>query len=58
MSTFGDYKSYKKYEPAYAEWKQKRDVAEAKRLANIKQNQMRFLKRIFKEDKRLLEPLI
>lgn len=38
MSTFGDYKSYKKYEPAYAEWKQKRDVAEAKRLAYIKQN--------------------
>lgn len=38
MSTFGDYKSYKKYEPYYANWKANRNVAEAKRLAYLKQN--------------------
>jgi len=31
MSTFGDYKSYRKYEPAYPGWKYQRDMAEAKR---------------------------
>lgn len=36
MSTFNDYKSYKKYEPAYASWKQERDITNAKRLAYIK----------------------
>ena len=35
MSTFGDYKSYKLYAPAYPEWKNKRDLMEAKRLAYI-----------------------
>ena len=35
MSTFGDYKSYKLYAPAYSEWKSKRDLMEAKRLAYI-----------------------
>ena len=38
MSTFGDYKSYKKYEPAYANWKNKRDIQESKRMAYLKQN--------------------
>lgn len=38
MSLFGDYKSYKKYEPAYASWKNKRDIQEAKRMAYLKQN--------------------
>lgn len=38
MSTFGDYKSYKKYEPAYAVWKNNRDTAETKRLVYLKQN--------------------
>ena len=38
MSTFGDYKSYKKYEPAYVSWKKNQDIAEAKRLAYLKQN--------------------
>ena len=35
MSTFGDYKSYKLYEPSYSAWKNKRDLMEAKRLAYI-----------------------
>ncbi len=38
MSTFGDYKSYKKYEPAYASWKNQRDIQESKRIAYLKQN--------------------
>ena len=38
MSTFGDYKSYKKYEPAYASWKNQRDIKESKRIAYLKQN--------------------
>lgn len=38
MSMFGDYKSYKKYEPAYNEWKEQRDIQEAKRLEYLKQN--------------------
>lgn len=38
MSTFGDYKSYKKYEPAYASWKNQRDTKESKRIAYLKQN--------------------
>ena len=38
MSTFGDYKSYKKYEPAYISWKKNQDIVEAKRMAYLKQN--------------------
>ena len=38
MSTFGDYKSYKLYAPAYPEWKNKRDLMEAKRLAYIEKH--------------------
>ena len=38
MSTFGDYKSYKKYEPAYVSWKKNQDIVEAKRMAYLKQN--------------------
>jgi len=38
MSTFGDYKSYKLYEPSYSAWKSKRDLMEAKRLAYIKKH--------------------
>ena len=38
MSTFGDYKSYKKYEPAYASWKNRQDIQESKRIAYLKQN--------------------
>lgn len=36
MSTFGDYKAYKKYEPAYPGWKFGRDCAEAKRRQYLK----------------------
>ena len=35
MSIFGDYKSYKKFEPSYSEWKYKRDLQDAKRLKYI-----------------------
>ena len=35
MSAFGDYKSYKLYEPSYSAWKNKQDLMEAKRLAYI-----------------------
>ena len=35
MSMFGDYKSYRLYEPAYPGWKSKRDLMEARRLAYI-----------------------
>ncbi len=38
MSMFGDYGAYKKYEPAYNEWKERRDTQEAKRLEYLKQN--------------------
>ena len=38
MSIFGDYKLYKKYEPAYASWKYNRDFAEAKRQKFLEQN--------------------
>ena len=38
MSTFGDYKSYKKYEPAYASWKNRQDIQESKRISYLNQN--------------------
>ena len=38
MSMFGDYKSYKKYEPIYPNWKYNRDLVEAKRLAYIEKH--------------------
>ena len=38
MSMFGDYKSYKKYEPAYPEWKNNRDKLEAKRMAYLEKH--------------------
>lgn len=38
MSMFGDYKSYKNFEPVYPEWKNKRDLMEAKRLAYLERH--------------------
>ena len=35
MSMFGDYKSYKKYQPYYSEWKNNRNIMEAKRDAYL-----------------------
>ena len=35
---FGDYKSYKKYAPQYTEWKNARELAEAKRQEYLHQN--------------------
>lgn len=36
MAAFGDYKSYKKYEPQYNNWKNERDKQDVKRLEYIK----------------------
>lgn len=36
MSIFGDYKSYRKYQPSYAVWKHNRNLMEAKRDAYLK----------------------
>ena len=38
MSMFGDYKSYRKFAPQYPQWKTEKDLAEAKRLAYLKNN--------------------
>ena len=38
MSMFGDYKSYRLYEPAYPGWKKQRDLMEARRLAYIEKH--------------------
>ena len=38
MSMFGDYKSYKNYEPVYPYWKNKRDKLEAKRMAYLEKH--------------------
>ena len=38
MSMFGDYKSYRKYEPHYSNWKKERDIQNAKRLEYLKQH--------------------
>ena len=38
MSTFGNYKSYKNYAPQYTTWKEKRDLAEAKRQEFLREN--------------------
>ena len=38
MSMFGDYKSYRKYEPTYYDWKNKRDLLDAKRLAYVEKH--------------------
>lgn len=38
MSIFGDYKAYKKYEPAYSSWKFQHEAAEAKRQRYLQLN--------------------
>ena len=38
MSMFGDYKSYRLYEPSYPGWKNQRDLMEARRLAYIEKH--------------------
>lgn len=38
MSAFGDYKAYKKYEPAYPGWKYARDAAESKRMEYLRRH--------------------
>ena len=35
---FGDYKSYRKYAPQYADWKNARNIAEARRVEYLKRN--------------------
>ncbi len=38
MSAFGDYKAYKKYEPAYDGWHSRREYTDAKRREYLRQN--------------------
>lgn len=38
MSAFGDYKSYKQFEPAYEGWHDRREYVEAKRLEYLRRN--------------------
>lgn len=38
MSAFGDYKAYKKYEPAYPGWKYERDLIESKRQEYLRRH--------------------
>lgn len=38
MSMFGDYKSYKQFEPQYAQWKNARNIAEVKRNEYLRLN--------------------
>ena len=38
MSTFEDYKTYRRFAPQYQDWKQARDLAEAKRQSYLRQN--------------------
>jgi membrane protein len=38
VSAFGDYKAYKKYEPAYPGWKYARDAAESKRMEYLRRH--------------------
>lgn len=38
MSAFGDYKAYKKYEPAYPGWKYERDLTESKRQEYLRRH--------------------
>ena len=38
MSTFGDYKAYKKYTPVYDDWKYNRDLIDAKRQEYLRQH--------------------
>ena len=57
MSTFGDYKSYKKYAPQYAEWKATRDLADAKRQEYLRQNPSAINQDDIKKSKALLRAI-
>jgi len=54
---FGDYKSYKLYEPQYAEWKSARDLAEAKRQEYLKQNPNEFNSKDIQTSKTILRAI-
>ena len=57
MSTFGDYKSYKKYAPQYTEWKATRDLADAKRQEFLRQNPSAINQDDIKKSKALLRAI-
>lgn len=57
VSTFGDYKSYKKYAPQYAEWKDTRDLADAKRQEYLRQNPSAINQDDIKKSKALLRAI-
>ena len=57
MSMFGDYKAYKHYAPAYASWKQERDIMEAKRLEYLKLHPEEFNSEDVQRGKTLLRAI-
>ncbi len=57
MSIFGDYKSYKKYAPQYSEWKNARNLAEAKRQEYLRQNPTAINQDDIKKSKALLRAI-
>ena len=57
MSMFGDYKSYKTYAPMYQEWKNSRDLAEAKRSEYLRQNPNEINKGDIQRSKALLRAI-
>ncbi len=57
MSTISDYKLYKQYEPAYANWRQKRSAIEAKHLEYLQQNPDAINQNDIKRGKSLLRAI-
>ena len=57
MSTFGDYKSYKRFAPQYKDWKDSRDLEEAKRQEYIKLNPDAINKEDVQKSKALLRAI-
>ena len=57
MSMFGDYKAYKKYEPAYQSWKSERDILNAKRVEYLKKNPEKINKDDIKRGETLIRAI-
>ena len=57
MSMLDDYKSYKKYEPVYANWKYNRDLMEAKRMAYLKEHPQEINKEDIQRGKTLIRAI-
>lgn len=57
MPTISDYKSYKKFEPEYADWKYKRELADAKRIKYLEENPDKIDKEDVQRGKALLRAI-